>query len=168
MDLNSVAIELGTQKRRVYDIVNVLEGIGLIHKLSKSRVEWRGAAADRLAAQLEIDEEALYRDLELLRDEDEILDLQIARAESILQETADREYSDPNAFLTFQEIRETPGLYGKLLIGVRAPLGSTLTIPETSVCLVSNDFRLMIASLLKLLVMKLSFKVQEVPLRFLS
>lgn len=29
------------QKRRIYDITNVLEGIGLIVKLSKSVVKWK-------------------------------------------------------------------------------------------------------------------------------
>lgn len=29
------------QKRRIYDITNVLEGVGLIHKRSKNRVQWR-------------------------------------------------------------------------------------------------------------------------------
>uniref|UniRef100_A0A3Q3A8J6 E2F/DP family winged-helix DNA-binding domain-containing protein n=1 Tax=Kryptolebias marmoratus TaxID=37003 RepID=A0A3Q3A8J6_KRYMA len=28
------------QKRRIYDITNVLEGVGLIVKISKSRVKW--------------------------------------------------------------------------------------------------------------------------------
>ena len=29
------------QKRRIYDITNVLEGIGLIEKKSKNNVQWR-------------------------------------------------------------------------------------------------------------------------------
>lgn len=29
------------QKRRIYDITNVLEGIGLIQKISKNTVHWR-------------------------------------------------------------------------------------------------------------------------------
>uniref|UniRef100_H2LYW2 E2F/DP family winged-helix DNA-binding domain-containing protein n=2 Tax=Oryzias latipes TaxID=8090 RepID=H2LYW2_ORYLA len=29
------------QKRRIYDITNVLEGIGLIRKLSKNHVKWQ-------------------------------------------------------------------------------------------------------------------------------
>lgn len=32
-----------TQKRRIYDITNVLEGIGLIEKRSKNSVQWRGS-----------------------------------------------------------------------------------------------------------------------------
>jgi hypothetical protein len=40
------------QKRRIYDITNVLEGIGLIEKRSKNNIQWKGssAAADPAAA----------------------------------------------------------------------------------------------------------------------
>lgn len=31
-----------TQQRRIYDITNVLEGIGLIHKTSKNHIQWKG------------------------------------------------------------------------------------------------------------------------------
>ena len=30
-------------QRRIYDITNVLEGIGLIHKTSKNNIQWKGA-----------------------------------------------------------------------------------------------------------------------------
>jgi E2F/DP family winged-helix DNA-binding domain/E2F transcription factor CC-MB domain len=40
LDLNRAASELGVQKRRIYDITNVLEGIGLIQKEGKNRVSW--------------------------------------------------------------------------------------------------------------------------------
>ena len=30
------------QKRRIYDITNVLEGIGLIEKTVKNRIRWKG------------------------------------------------------------------------------------------------------------------------------
>jgi len=30
------------QKRRIYDITNVLEGIGLIEKKSKNNIQWKG------------------------------------------------------------------------------------------------------------------------------
>ena len=45
------------QKRRIYDITNVLEGIGLIEKKSKNNIQWKGGGAaadepDEEAAQL--------------------------------------------------------------------------------------------------------------------
>ena len=35
------AEQLGVQKRRIYDITNVLEGIDLISKKSKNNIEWK-------------------------------------------------------------------------------------------------------------------------------
>ncbi|CAF1172250.1 unnamed protein product [Adineta ricciae] len=44
LDLKHVADCLATkQKRRIYDITNVLEGIGLIEKQSKNTIKWKGA-----------------------------------------------------------------------------------------------------------------------------
>ena len=41
VDLNKAAEQLGVQKRRIYDITNVLEGIDLISKKSKNNIEWK-------------------------------------------------------------------------------------------------------------------------------
>lgn len=38
LDLNEAALVLHVQKRRIYDITNVLEGIGLVTKISKNKV----------------------------------------------------------------------------------------------------------------------------------
>lgn len=46
LDLNHAATSLSAQKRRVYDITNVLEGIGLVSKLSKSKVALRRVDED--------------------------------------------------------------------------------------------------------------------------
>lgn len=43
LDLNDAAMTLTVQKRRIYDITNVLEGIGLIEKKSKNNIRWRCA-----------------------------------------------------------------------------------------------------------------------------
>ncbi|MBA0739899.1 hypothetical protein Gogos_013126, partial [Gossypium gossypioides] len=40
LDLNKAADTLEVQKRRIYDITNVLEGIGLIEKKLKNRIQW--------------------------------------------------------------------------------------------------------------------------------
>ena len=41
LDLNGAADLLEVQKRRIYDITNVLEGIGLIEKKAKNNIQWR-------------------------------------------------------------------------------------------------------------------------------
>ncbi|KAI9299494.1 E2F/DP family winged-helix DNA-binding domain-containing protein, partial [Cunninghamella echinulata] len=43
IDLKQAAINLNVQKRRIYDITNVLEGIQLIEKVSKNHVKWIGS-----------------------------------------------------------------------------------------------------------------------------
>jgi len=45
LDLNQAMEILGVQKRRLYDITNVFEGIGLIVKHKKNFIRWNGEAA---------------------------------------------------------------------------------------------------------------------------
>lgn len=42
VDLNIASDKLRVQKRRIYDITNVLEGIGLLEKKSKNNIQWKG------------------------------------------------------------------------------------------------------------------------------
>lgn len=42
VDLNDAVAKLAVQKRRIYDITNVLEGIGLIAKYKKNKIRWAG------------------------------------------------------------------------------------------------------------------------------
>jgi transcription factor E2F3 len=41
LDLNNTADKLNVQKRRIYDITHVLEGIDLIEKFKKNNVRWK-------------------------------------------------------------------------------------------------------------------------------
>jgi len=41
VDLNVASECLDVQKRRIYDITNVLEGIGILEKKSKNNIQWR-------------------------------------------------------------------------------------------------------------------------------
>jgi transcription factor E2F3 len=48
VDLNEAAEKLHVAKRRIYDITNVLEGIGLIEKTIKNKVRWKGSSINDL------------------------------------------------------------------------------------------------------------------------
>lgn len=41
VDLNVASESLEVQKRRIYDITNVLEGIGILEKKSKNNIQWK-------------------------------------------------------------------------------------------------------------------------------
>lgn len=41
VDLNIASEKLEVQKRRIYDITNVLEGIGILEKKSKNNIQWK-------------------------------------------------------------------------------------------------------------------------------
>jgi len=43
VDLNDAATLLRVQKRRIYDITNVLQGLGCIEKSIKNKVRWVGS-----------------------------------------------------------------------------------------------------------------------------
>jgi hypothetical protein len=43
VDMNAAALQLEVPKRRIYDVTNVLEGVGLIEKRSKNTVAWKGS-----------------------------------------------------------------------------------------------------------------------------
>jgi hypothetical protein len=54
IDLNKAARDLGVQKRRIYDITNVLEGIGLLVKEGKNNVSWNGNPDNSLSRASEL------------------------------------------------------------------------------------------------------------------
>lgn len=41
VNLNQASVTLNVQKRRIYDITNVLEGIGILEKKSKNNIQWK-------------------------------------------------------------------------------------------------------------------------------
>lgn len=48
VDLNEASEILKVQKRRIYDITNVLEGIGLIEKTEKNKIKWKTGNIENL------------------------------------------------------------------------------------------------------------------------
>lgn len=57
---------LQVQKRRIYDITNVLEGIGLIEKKSKNNIQWKGTSQSS-GEEIQSERRALQEDVQRLQ-----------------------------------------------------------------------------------------------------
>ncbi|XP_050061100.1 transcription factor E2F6-like isoform X3 [Aphis gossypii] len=62
------------QKRRIYDVTNVLEGIGLIEKQTKNQVKWIGTQKGGIIA---LERNELQAEIETLKWQEDILDKQL-------------------------------------------------------------------------------------------
>ncbi|XP_044504495.1 transcription factor E2FB-like [Mangifera indica] len=129
LDLNKAADTLEVQKRRIYDITNVLEGIGLIEKKLKNRIQWKGVDVSRPG---EADENAssLQADVESLAVEERRLDDQIREMQERLRDLSEDENNQKWLFVTEDDIKNLPCFQNETLIAIKAPHGTTLEVPD--------------------------------------
>lgn len=129
LDLNKAADTLEVQKRRIYDITNVLEGIGLIEKKLKNRIQWKGLDTSGPG---DVDENAstLQAEVDNLSLEEQNLDEQIRDMQERLRELSENEDNQKWLFVTEDDIKSIPCFQNETLIAIKAPHGTTLEVPE--------------------------------------
>lgn len=125
LDLNAAARQLQTQKRRIYDITNVLEGIGLIEKTSKNNIHWRGASPPR---RMEV--QGMREVLNKLKAEESQIQEYILQMQENLCLLCDNPDNAPLAYVTFEDLRSMPNMSSDTLIAFKAPAGTMLTVPN--------------------------------------
>ncbi|KAG4129689.1 hypothetical protein ERO13_D09G097600v2 [Gossypium hirsutum] len=133
LDLNKAADTLEVQKRRIYDITNVLEGIGLIEKKLKNRIQWKGLDVSRPG---KIDENVTtlqvhaHAEVENLSIEERCLDEQIREMQERLRNLSEDENNQKWLFVTEEDIKSLPCFQNETLIAIKAPHGTTLEVPD--------------------------------------
>nr|KJB83660.1 hypothetical protein B456_013G257100 [Gossypium raimondii] len=129
LDLNKAAGTLEVQKRRIYDITNVLEGIGLIEKKLKNRIQWKGLDVLRPG---EVDENVatLQAEVENLHNQEHRLDTQIRNMQERLRDLSEDENNKKWLFVTEEDIKSLPCFQNEMLIAIKAPHGTTLDVPD--------------------------------------
>ncbi|XP_071063087.1 transcription factor E2F5-like isoform X2 [Pseudochaenichthys georgianus] len=113
------------QKRRIYDITNVLEGVGLIVKISKSTVKWKGTITGQR-------EEVFSNKLFKLKSEVEDLEMMESMLDQQKQwvEQSARNTRDDCSDLTYVNHEDLCNCFsGNTLLAVRAPMGTQLDVP---------------------------------------
>jgi len=140
LDLNNAAETLNVQKRRIYDITNVLEGIGLIEKKSKNNIQWKGSGMAVIPPENCEEIRVLQQEIAQLAMEEKQLDEEIEKLQNELREMSENEDIQKKAFVTHTDIRDLPSLRDRTIIAIRAPPGTTLTVPDPDdVCIPSNS-----------------------------
>ncbi|KAJ1384548.1 Winged helix-like DNA-binding domain superfamily, partial [Sesbania bispinosa] len=122
LDLNKAADTLEVQKRRIYDITNVLEGIGLIEKKLKNRIQWKGLDVSRPG---EADAE-----VENLTIEEHRLDEQTREVQERLRDLSEDQNNQKYLFVTEEDIKSLPCFKDETLIAIKAPHCTTLEVPD--------------------------------------
>ncbi|KAG5325267.1 E2F2 factor, partial [Pseudoatta argentina] len=123
VDLNVASEKLEVQKRRIYDITNVLEGIGILEKKSKNNIQWKGGQLPNNRNDIA----NLRWEVADLEAKENTLDRLIHGADKNLRELcADRQY----AYVTYHDLRSVSMYKDQVIMAVKAPPEATLHVPQ--------------------------------------
>lgn len=129
VDLNWAAEVLKVQKRRIYDITNVLEGIQLITKKSKNHIQWLGSHTTvGIGGRLE----ELTQDLQQLQENERQLDQQIRICTTQLQLLSEDPDNQPLAYVTCQDLRSIADPAEQMVMVIKAPPETQLQAVDSS------------------------------------
>jgi len=131
IDLNDAVTMLQVQKRRIYDITNVLEGIGLIEKCAKNKIKWKGVALPE--GGMEGGTEMIRQELESLHNEGNILDQYKTELQKALEKLGTSQDYQDYGYLTHEDVGKlcnTEENKDKRLMLIKAPIGTQLEVPD--------------------------------------
>lgn len=130
VDLNIASTKLNVQKRRIYDITNVLEGIGILEKKSKNNIQWKcGKTADGNSS-FGLANEAANKQLELdmLEEKENHLDELI---KSIREEINAQSQNTSYAYVTNDDLKNVDIFKDQNVIVIKAPPDAKLVVSNS-------------------------------------
>lgn len=129
LDLNKAADALAVQKRRIYDITNVLEGIGLIEKKLKNNIQWKGGSTSDAADNLP-EQAALRQEVAHLQEDEQNLKRHIKALETSIKDMTEDAANSARLYVTDEDIAKLPCTANDTVFAVKAPQGTTLEVPD--------------------------------------
>nr|XP_046255899.1 transcription factor E2F3-like isoform X1 [Scatophagus argus] len=129
LDLNLAAETLQVQKRRLYDITNVLEGIHLIKKKSKNNIQWMGCSLLEVEGALS-QRQRLTAEVSALGEEELRLEQLIQRCTLDMRHMSELPSNQKYAYVTYQDIKQLENLRDQTVIVVKAPTDTKLEVPD--------------------------------------
>lgn len=142
ININDIVKKLKVKKRRIYDITNVLEGIGYIKKLAKNQIMWikkdliiqnnnLTSTATKSNSKLSCNSnERDINDILNLQHENERLDSYIKIIQNEFKRITDLPESKEYAYVTVDDLKHLAKCDNQNLIAIKAPQGTTIEIPD--------------------------------------
>ncbi|KAL5985945.1 hypothetical protein ACLOJK_027935 [Asimina triloba] len=132
LDLNEAAEVLEVQKRRIYDITNVLEGVGLIEKTLKNRICWKGFGMSR---PMELDDHMsrlqVPDEVRRLCHEEARIDSSISEMEENLRVLREEESNQKWLYVSKEDINKLSGSPSDAInIVIKAPHATSVEVPD--------------------------------------
>lgn len=139
VDLNKASESLSVPKRRLYDITNVLEGIGLVEKDCKNNIRWLGYP--ETASE---EEEETKEQVDDLQEQDTTLTQQITALEENIRSFV--EGVSVRLFVTSDDLLTLPGVTQSVTFGISTPAGTTLEVAQPKCAHPDAHYKLDVAS----------------------
>nr|XP_036672563.1 transcription factor E2f1 isoform X2 [Drosophila suzukii] len=128
VDLNEASTRLRVQKRRIYDITNVLEGINILEKKSKNNIQWR-------CGQSMVSQERSRRieaESQRLEQQENELNMAIDQMRGNLTEISKEvENTGGKAYVTQNDLLNVDLFKDQIVIVIKAPPEAKLVLPNT-------------------------------------
>ncbi|XP_075696484.1 transcription factor E2F1-like [Rhinoderma darwinii] len=127
VDLNWAAQVLNVQKRRIYDITNVLEGIHLITKKSKNHIQWLG---NRSLVESSSRYQMLAKDCQDLLATEQQLDEWLHMCTTQLKLLTEESESQQLGYVTCQDLRSIADPSERMLMVIKAPPETQMQVSD--------------------------------------
>ncbi|KAF7989014.1 hypothetical protein HCN44_007324 [Aphidius gifuensis] len=126
------------QKRRIYDITNVLEGIGLIEKKSKNSIQWKGSSGPGVNSQDVGDKLVILKDdIRVLEEHEKLVDTHIKWMQQSIKNIEADCNNKKMSYLTYEDIKTQ--FNDEFVLGIKAPTDTMLTVPNLNKIYKDND-----------------------------
>lgn len=141
VDLNLAAGIFGVSKRKIYDITNVLEGLGLLVKYSVNNAKWVGPDI-KLYFELMSTDDGLKevankenvcnenKKINVMEHKNALLDRKLEVLNQEINDISQQENSIANSYVTYRDLYSLPSLRNKLVFAVKAPPETYLEYPK--------------------------------------
>jgi len=132
LDLKVAADQLAVrQKRRIYDITNVLEGIGLIEKRSKNSIQWKGAGPGCNTKEVSEKLHSLKGEISALDDIERSLDEKRLWIQQSLKNVSEDSENEKYAYVLHADVCKC--YQTETLLAIQAPSGTHLEVPPPEI-----------------------------------